>query len=213
MVQKEVKRRGRPPAYVPEVALARATEAFWKAGYAATSLDDLSAATGMNRPSLYGAFGDKHDLYVRTLTDYWEAGRSTMAKVLGSDRPLREAIRRVYAKALDFYFPEDGPPRGCFAITTATTEALRDEQVRAALNTVFRDIDAAFETRLTLARQRGELRDGADPRLLARLAGAVLHTLAIRSRAGAPRAELEEIADAAVDLICGPAPMSTGQSG
>src|SRR6187399_2801702 len=129
------KRRGRPRTYEPEVALGKALDLFRKDGFAATSLDDLSAATGMNRPSLYGAFGDKHDLYVRTLTDYWEAGRSTMAKVLGSDRPLREAIRRVYAKALDFYFPEDGPPRGCFAITTATTEALRDEQVRAALNT------------------------------------------------------------------------------
>jgi AcrR family transcriptional regulator len=67
MVQKETKRRGRPPAYVPEVALARATDAFWSAGYAATSLDELAAATGMNRPSLYGAFGDKHDLYLKTL--------------------------------------------------------------------------------------------------------------------------------------------------
>ena len=51
------KRRGRPRAYEPELALARALDVFWKDGFAATSLDDLSAATGMNRPSLYGAFG------------------------------------------------------------------------------------------------------------------------------------------------------------
>ena len=56
------KRRGRPRGYEPEVALARALDVFWKDGFAATSLDDLSAATGMNRPSLYGAFGDKREI-------------------------------------------------------------------------------------------------------------------------------------------------------
>ena len=61
MVQKEMRPRprGRPRSYDPEVALKRATEAFWKSGYSGTSLDDLAAATGMNRPSLYAGFGDK----------------------------------------------------------------------------------------------------------------------------------------------------------
>ena len=53
------KRRGRPRAYEPEVALGKALDLFRKDGFAATSLDELSAATGMNRPSLYAAFGDK----------------------------------------------------------------------------------------------------------------------------------------------------------
>ena len=61
------KKRGRPRSYDPETALARAAAVFWKAGYAGTSLDDLSQATGMNRPSLYAAFGDKRDLYLKTL--------------------------------------------------------------------------------------------------------------------------------------------------
>ena len=52
-------RRGRPRAFEPETALNQAMDVFWKDGFAATSLDDLSAATGLNRPSLYGAFGDK----------------------------------------------------------------------------------------------------------------------------------------------------------
>src|SRR5262245_66197867 len=75
MVQKqrsERRPRGRPRAYDPEIALQLATESFWRAGYAATSLDDLSAATGMNRPSLYSAFGDKRDLYLAALRRYWE---------------------------------------------------------------------------------------------------------------------------------------------
>ncbi|HKU95144.1 MAG TPA: hypothetical protein VJR58_07710, partial [Vineibacter sp.] len=57
MVQKDEKRpRGRPRAYDPEQALAQATDTFWRTGFSGTSLDDLSGAMGMNRPSLYGAF-------------------------------------------------------------------------------------------------------------------------------------------------------------
>jgi AcrR family transcriptional regulator len=205
MVQKEQKRRGRPPAYVPEVALARATMAFWESGFAATSLDDLAAATGMNRPSLYGAFGDKHALYLRALAAYWDAGRTGLADALASDRPLREGLRRVYTVALDLYFPLKGQPRGCFLIGTATTEAMRDADVRAMLAEALRELDSAFEARLRLGQDSGELAADADPRLLAMMAGATLHTLALRSRAGATRAELEKLVDGAVALICGPA--------
>jgi TetR/AcrR family transcriptional regulator, copper-responsive repressor len=205
MVQKLARRRGRPPAYVPEVALARATKAFWESGFAATSLDDLAAATGMNRPSLYGAFGDKHALYLRALAAYWEAGRLAMADALAPDRPLREGLRRVYSIALDLYFPPNGQPRGCFLIGTATTEAMRDADVRETLAEALREIDAAFGVRFQLGKERGELAVEADLGILAKLAGAVLHTLALRSRAGASRAELEELADGAVALICGPA--------
>ena len=70
------KRRGRPRAYEPEIALSRALDVFWKDGFAATSLDDLSAATGMNRPSLYGAFGDKRELYKKTYESYRNRARA-----------------------------------------------------------------------------------------------------------------------------------------
>src|ERR1700681_4918141 len=75
-------RRGRPRAYDPEVALAKARNAFWQTGYAATSLDDLSEATGMNRPSLYAAFGDKRDLYLKTLAYYRNQSRALARGVL-----------------------------------------------------------------------------------------------------------------------------------
>ena len=204
MVQNSSKRRGRPPAYVPEVALARATKAFWDSGFAATSLDDLAAATGMNRPSLYGAFGDKHALYLKALTAYWEAGRSAMSEALAPERPLREGLRSVYAAALDLYFPPRGQPRGCFLIGTATTEAMRDADVRATLAEALREIDEAFEARFRRAQEDGELPAVAHPRILAQLAGATLHTLALRSRVGELRTELEALADGAIALICGP---------
>src|SRR5260221_8326076 len=81
MVQKTegAKKRGRPRGYEPEAALTRARAAFWDAGYAATSLDALSEATGMNRPSLYGAFGDKRAPNLKALVAVRALGRAADA--------------------------------------------------------------------------------------------------------------------------------------
>jgi TetR/AcrR family transcriptional regulator, copper-responsive repressor len=200
------KRRGRPRAYEPDVALGKALDLFRTSGFSATSLDDLSAATGMNRPSLYGAFGDKRELYLAALRRYWQLSRVAMDEALAYDRPLREALRRLYRKALASYFGGKDGARGCFAIGTATTEALRDAKIRALLAEGFQMIDDAFAARIRFAREHGDLPKRADPAALAMLASATLHTLAIRSRAGAARSMLEAMADATVDVICGPAP-------
>ncbi len=198
----EVKRRGRPRAYNPETALAETTKAFWKAGYSGTSLDDLSAAAGMNRPSLYLAFGDKRTLYLKALDRYWQLGYAAMQEALADDGPLQEALMRVYQKALTIYFPKNGEARGCFAIGTATTEAVEDPYIRAALAEGLHKLDAYFEVRFRSAQESGELGQDTDPGILAMMASAVLHSIAIRARAGAPQAELEHFAQEAVTALC-----------
>jgi len=207
MVQKQLspRPRGRPRAYDPDVALAQAMDTFWDAGYAGTSLDDLSAATGMNRPSLYAAFGDKRALYLKALERYRAWGRAALKETLAVDQPLRQALRQVYARALAVYLSGEEAARGCFTIGTAATEAVGSPEVRAFLAETVRSLDDAFEARIRFARDRGELKPGTDPVALAKLASAVMHTLAIRSRAGEPRAALEAVAEAGVNLICGPA--------
>jgi TetR/AcrR family transcriptional regulator, copper-responsive repressor len=203
MVQKAAGKRGRPRAYDPDTALRRAMAAFWDAGYAATSLDDISARTGMNRPSLYGAFGDKHALYGRALERYRAIARSAMNEALAYDKPLRAALRSVYDKALSTYLSGDRGARGCFLIGTALTESVLDADVRKSLADALREIDDAFEARIRFAHKHGELPADANPAASARLAAAVLHTLAIRSRAGESRKALEATVEAMLDLICG----------
>jgi len=202
MVQNSKTKRGRPRAYDPDTALARAMAAFWDTGYSATSLDDLSAATGMNRPSLYAAFGDKRALYRKALDQYRAMGEAAMADALASDIPLDEALRRVYRTALSVYFSGETSARGCFMIGTAVTAVVVDSELRAALADGFRSFDRAFEDRIRFAQQNGEIADGADPTILAQLASAVLYFLAIRSRAGETRAALEAAAEGAVAFIC-----------
>ena len=204
MVQKkedEPKRRGRPRAYDPQEAIARAAERFWKAGYAGTSLDDLSEATGMNRPSLYAAFGDKRDLYLKTLEYYREESRALARAALADNPPLRVFLKRVYDQALDLYLA--GGPRGCYTVGTAATVAAVDDEVRNFLAESTRTTDGFLTHQIEKARARGEIAPDADAASLGYVATATLHTLAVRARAGVSRKELDTLADAAINVICG----------
>jgi AcrR family transcriptional regulator len=209
MVQKssrppEGRRRGRPRAYDPDRALASAAEVFWKNGYTGTSLDDLAAATGMNRPSLYAAFGGKRDLYLKTLERYRNQSRDIAKQLLVDDPPLGVYLRRFYKAALDLYLTGETKARGCYSIGTAATQAAVDPAVRAFLADSIRGTDAFLGELIRKARDRGEIASTASPADLAQLATAILHTLAVRSRAGLSREELNALAAATIDVICGP---------
>ena len=202
-------RRGRPRAYDPQAALKQATETFWKTGYSRTSLDSIAAATGMNPPSLYAAFGNKHAIYLEALARYWETSLAATREALAEDRPLGESLMLAFEAALSIYFSGKGNARGCFVIGTAITEAGEDAAIRNSVAAGLRAIDADFEARFRTARERGELNHDADPAALAILASATMHTIAIRARAGVRRAELREVARKAVSVICG-CPVAAG---
>jgi AcrR family transcriptional regulator len=203
MEKTEKRPRGRPRAYEPDVAMRKAADAFWKAGYSGTSLDDLSAATGMNRPSLRAAFGDKHAIYMRALADYWGIKFAVMKVALAGPGALPDVLMRVYDAALDIYFSGDEHVRGCFVVGTAITEALGDPEIQDVVTGGFRKLDADFETRLREARDAGELKKSADVEALAMLVSATMHTIAIRARAGSSRDELRKLALKAVGVITG----------
>jgi AcrR family transcriptional regulator len=195
--------RGRPRAFDPEVALGRAREVFWDAGYAASSLDELSEAMQLNRPSVYAAFGDKEALYLETLGRYRDSGADAMVAALDPKRPLKEGVRAVYAGALALYFANKPAPRGCLLIGTAATEAVRNPKVRDVLGKSLLRFDELFEERFEVARETGEIARNADPAMLARLASSVMFSLAVRARAGESRRSLEALADAGAELVCG----------
>lgn len=201
----ERRKRGRPRAYDPNAALAAASEVFWKKGYDGTSLDDLAAATGMNRPSLYAAFGDKHELYLKTLQRYRDEAHTASLKLLEDDPPLCVFLKRFYKEALDLYIAGEGNARGCYTISTAATQAAADPKLRAFLVESIRGTDEFLAGLIGKARDRGEIPNDSNPVALAQIASAALHTLALRARAGVPRKELDVLAVATIDLICGPA--------
>src|SRR5881394_3129240 len=195
----EPKRRGRPRAYQPDIALGKALDLFRKDGFAATSLDDLSAATGMNRPSLYGAFGDKRELFIKSYRRYRDDARAAMGDIFRDELPIRERLQRIYAVALDIYLSGESGPRGCFTVMTAASEAVADPQIRAMVLEGFVELDKAFAACFRFAKEKGELPATADPAVLAQLASATVHTIAIRARVRVPRKELEALVKGAID--------------
>src|SRR5229473_2865178 len=182
------KRRGRPRAYQPEIALG-----------------DLSAATGMNRPSLYGAFGDKRELYLKSYARYRADARAAMIDIFRDELPIRKRLGRIYAVALDIYLSGDAGPRGCFTVMTAASEAISDPEIHAMVLEGFSELDKAFAACFRLARENGELPASADPQVLAQLASATIHTIAIRARVRVPRRELEAIVTGAIEVMVGAA--------
>jgi len=207
MVQKEPqdapRPRGRPRSFDAGEVLEKARGVFWNLGYAAASLDDIAAATGLNRPSLYAAFGDKHALYMRALEQTRAGAVAAMRAVMGREGPLREALAALFGAAIEAYVSGDAGQRGCFIIGTAVTQAVDDPDARALLAGFVADEDEVFRERF--ARSANALAPGLTPEAAAAMATAALHTLAIRARTGGSRAELTRVAEAATGLICGPA--------
>jgi AcrR family transcriptional regulator len=199
----EPKRRGRPRAYEPDVALGKALDLFRTQGFAATSLDDLSEATGMNRPSLYGAFGDKRELYIKSYQRYREEARASMVEIFRQEMPVRRRLERIFASALNIYLSGETGPRGCFTVVTAASEAVGDPEIRAMVLDGLNELDKAFASCFRRAKEKGELSDSADPAVLAQLASATVHSIAIRSRARVSRKELEAIVKGAIDVMVG----------
>jgi AcrR family transcriptional regulator len=155
----------------------------------------------MNRPSLYGAFGDKRELFIKSYRRYRDDARAAMGEIFGKDMPIRKRLERIYAVALDIYL--SGGPRGCFTVMTAASEAVHDPDIRAMVLEGFAELDKAFLACFRRAQEKGELSDSADVAVLAQMASATIHTIAIRARAQVPRQELEAIVNGAIDVMLG----------
>ena len=207
MVQKErqdSRPRGRPRSFDKDEVLDKARALFWNRGYAATSLDDLAAATGLNRPSLYAAFGDKHALYMAALQRSAREGTAALAAALQTKAPLRAILGVIFDRTVEIYRRGEVGQRGCFLIGTAVTQAVDDPAARALLAGYIADTDAMFAARFEA--QHDQLAPGVTPAAAGAMASATFHTLAVRARTGAGEAELKAVGRAAADLICGVRP-------
>jgi AcrR family transcriptional regulator len=191
---KPPKPRGRPRGFDPADALKAASERFRTRGYAGTSLDDLVEATGLARPSLYAAFGDKRSLYLAALDRTIERVARSFDTLIASDLPLRESLAAMFRFVIDGYLTGEAGPSGCIMISTSAASAVDDTEVRERLATFLAIEDERIEALLAA---RGD----ADAYPHARLVAAVIHSLSVRARAGATREELDAISQACINLI------------
>lgn len=183
----------RPRAFDEDAALERALRVFWSKGYGAASMDDLCAATGLGRSSLYATFRDKRGLYLRALDRYEEASARRLNDVLTRPVPVREAVATFVAGLIDDIVAGPGR-RGCFIGNCAAELAPGDRETAASVRRSLGRIEAAFRDALARARARGELADRVDPAAAARFLTAGIQGLRLVGKADPDRAALEDIA-------------------
>lgn len=200
--------RGRPRTFDDAAVLAALLEVFWDKGFAAASVDDLERAAGIGRPSLYAAFGDKRTMYLRALAAFEARMAGHLAPALDPSVPLRSGMRDFLMRALDIYAGSPRVQRGCLVFGTAAAEAPDDPGIRATLAAAVERLDSVLQARFAAAARQGELRTGASAGGLAAATAALLHSLALRARAGISRARLIEFIDAGVDALLGGAPVA-----
>lgn len=195
------RKRGRPRQFEPEQVLERVRNVFIEKGYSAASLDDLATAAGLNRPSLYAAFGDKEQLYLSTLEHYGSRSLARLAEFLARAEPIEERLTAVYRAAISVYA---APPlhAGCMIVNTATTAATTHPAIADAARKLRGETEAMFERAFAACVARKELPADPTPSARAKLATAMLDTLAVRARLGESAAALEAFAQEALALVC-----------
>ena len=172
-------------------------DVFLAKGFAAASLDELCAAAGLNRPSLYAAFGDKEQLYIGMLRHIGQKSVEAMDAILSASDPIEQRLGRLYKGAIDIYTKPPNPP-GCIIVGTATVESPSHPEIGAAANQILASFEKAFERGFV----NSDLKPIPSPAERASMAGAILYATGIRARLGVPASELRAFTRSMIPLIC-----------
>jgi len=191
------KSRGRPRAFITAEVLDRVRGVFLEKGFAAASVDELAAAAGLNRPSLYAAFGDKEQLYIHALRFYGEKSVEGLDAVLAGPGTIEQRLSKVYKLAIDLYTAPPHRP-GCMIVGTAAVESPTHPRIAAVAS----ELLAAIEKSLARAFAESDLAREPSPAARAHMAGAIMYAIAIRARLGAKPADLRAFAASMVPVIC-----------
>ena len=155
---------GRPREFDEDEVLAAAMEAFWRKGYEATSLADLTATTGLNKASLYRVFGDKHQLFKSALTHYAQSEFHKVRSVIREEASPLTNVRAVVARITGDFAHE----KGCMMINSLVELAPHDPEVEQLLRGFGQQRVSALTDMIGQAREAGEIRAELEPIKLAR---------------------------------------------
>lgn len=199
--------RGRPRSFDVDAALDRALEVFWRNGFHAASLAELTDAMGLNKPSMYAAFGDKQALYLKALDRYVTSQVARLADILDTDPDGRRAVAGfLHATAAMLTDPK--LPGGCFVINGVAdcgTVAIPPE-IEAGLRKALDGNELKLRERIERAQRDGQLVAGIDAASLATFFAVILAGLGAKAKSGAKRSRLDAAIDAA--MAAWPAPAS-----
>lgn len=203
------RKSGRPLSFDRAAALHQAMLLFWRHGYEATSLADLTAAMGVTPPSIYAAFGDKKRLFLEAVGAYLSGPVSSESIIDGAATARDAALGLLYAAATGFT-GADTPP-GCLLASSAISCSAAAADVQGELAALRRGIEARLAARIERSVASGEMASEVDADALAGHVMAVIQGLSTLARDGAPRDKLFRVAAIAMEAWP-PAPAAPGMA-
>jgi AcrR family transcriptional regulator len=194
---REAVQKGRPREFDKEQVLDKALHVFWKRGYEGTSLSDLTEAMGINRPSLYAAFGNKEELFKLAFDRYVEKGPGAVHRDALAEPTAKAVVEHLLKSAANFLTDPSNPP-GCLAVQGALSCGEAAESIKQALCERRSLGEQELRERFKRAKAEGDLGPDSDPAGLARYVMTVMQGMAVQAASGASRADLHAIADMAL---------------
>lgn len=195
----EKRARGRPRKFEAAEALEKMRLVFAAKGYAESSLDDLSTAAGLNRPSIYAAFGDKEQLYLHALDAFGGAYLGLLEESLRLPGPIEERLTLFFDKAAAIF---SAAPERAGCMIAAAAGAAQHPRIAACANLWRERFLAAMEAAFARAVADKSLPPGMAPRLRAELALTTLDSMSVRARFGAAYDNLSALGQDSLALIC-----------
>jgi TetR/AcrR family transcriptional regulator, transcriptional repressor for nem operon len=195
----------RPREFDETAALEAALECFWRRGYEATSLRDLTSSMGLTAPSLYNAFGDKQQLFSRALDRYLERTTRDRLRRLEQSLPPKEALRCFFGEIIA-HSVNDRHRKGCFLVNSALEVAPHQADCRAVIRAQFHDIEAFFKRCILDGQAQKTVSPEIDATDTARLLLGTLLGIRVLARTTPERDVLEGIARPALALLDPPRP-------
>lgn len=195
------KRIGRPRTFDERTALEAAMNTFWAKGYDGTSMKDLTSSMGISGPSLYSTFGDKRELYLKTIDHYADVDGCAPVVAFEREPNVAVAVRGFLETVVRHSTQQEGGPRGCFLAQCVATSVGEVEGVAERMEKAIKDTDERLAKRFENAVADGSLRADFPCLKRAQLLHDMRQGFVHRSRAGWTAEELLEDLDERVEMI------------
>ena len=191
---------GRPLSFERQAVLEQAMQVFWTKGYTATSVADLTAAMKLSKSSLYGAFGDKHAVFLEAIEFYRDHVTARVRSAIDLPKPARQVVRSILGRAVDRILEPDGR-RGCFLNNSAVEVGPDDPDAAERCRSGLLLMEDTFERLVRRAQAEGDISAEHDSRKLARFLNGTVNGIMVIGKANPDRRALEDILESAMRAL------------